>query len=271
MNELFTHKWTPRFFAGLVGVSALFVGTLFVREAKSLRYVGQDYLGQRTITVSGTGETTAVPDIAEFTFSIFEESKELASAQKTATEKANAAIAFLRESDIAKDDIKTVHYNIGPRYEFRGRGQVICAVYPCPPPPIDAERVLVGYEVVQTILVKVRDTEAVGALLAGVGSLGASNVSGVVFTVDDEEKFQSEAREEAVKKARAEAKRIAVALGVRLGRVTSFSEYGGITPFYREKAYFDAAIGAPAAVPAPELPAGTNTFSTTVTVTYELR
>ncbi|MBI1975410.1 MAG: SIMPL domain-containing protein [Candidatus Vogelbacteria bacterium] len=270
MNELFSHRWTPRLFAALVGACAFFVATLFLSELKSLRYVGDDVYPQRTITVSGTGEIAAIPDIAEFTYSVIEEANSLELAQATASEKSNAAIKFLKLSGVSEKDIKTIGYDINPRYEFHSR-QDACVVSLCPPE--DRERVLVGYEINQMVRVKVRDIAVAGELLAGVGTLGVSGISGVTFSVDKDEALKSSAREEAIQMARGEGKRIARALGTRIGRIVSFSEYGGapIYPLYREAKSFDGSPGDPLAGPPPVVSAGENIYSSQVTIVYELR
>ena len=46
----------------------------------------------------------------------------------------------------------------------------------CPP---GGERILKGFEVSQNISVKVRDTEKAGKVIAGIGELGASDISGL--------------------------------------------------------------------------------------------
>ncbi len=55
----------------------LFVFALFVGEVRSMKYVGQDIEFQNTITVTGKGETTVLPDISEFSFAVMAEGKRL--------------------------------------------------------------------------------------------------------------------------------------------------------------------------------------------------
>ena len=128
-----------------------------------------------------------------------------------------------------------------------------------------------GFQVSQTLNVKVRDTKKAGDLLSGVGSLGASSVSGLSFTIDDEDALQAEAREKAIEKARGKAEQLAGQLGVSLVRVVGFSEDGGgyPMPMYAraEMAFGDFE----SKMAAPEIPAGENKIVSNVSVTYEIR
>ncbi len=150
------------------------------------------------ITVSGKGEITAIPDIAQFSFSVTEEAKTTKEAQEKATVKTNAAIAYLRSVKIDDKDIKTVGYNVNPRYEYVKDQSVIgCVGMGCP-----GKQIINGYEVSQTIQVKVRDTTQAGTILAGIGDLNVTNISGLDLTIDDETKLLQQAREKAIEDAR---------------------------------------------------------------------
>jgi uncharacterized protein YggE len=214
----------------------------------------------------------AVPDVAEFSFSVTEENMAVGKAQENATKKMNAILDSLKKGGVEEKDIKTIGYNVNPRYEWETKQQICPAGAYCPPVN-NGERVLKGYEVSQTVSVKVRDTAKAGELLASVGSLGAQNVSGLNFTFDDEDKVIADARKEAIEDARAKAKELARTLGVNLVRVVNFQEgYGGGPTYYKgvEMMAADGRGGAVANV-APEIPAGENKVTSNVTITYEIR
>lgn len=217
-----------------------------------------------TITVDGTGRAAMVPDTARITFTVMESSANVADAQAAATKKVDAALASLDEQGIDERDVKTLSYNVSPRYEYSQRSclaGMIC-------PPVSGSPTITGYDVSQTIQVKVRETAKAGDVLASLGTLGVQNVSGPEFVVDDETAVQGEAREEAIAEARAKAKALAKELGVHLGDIVSFYEgptgemYG-----YKGGAMMDAAV----AQSAPTLPTGENETEITVSITYEIR
>lgn len=252
---------------GVLGILIIFLFVLTIGELKELRYIGAGVPATNTITVSGEGEVFAVPDIATFRVTIREEAKEVQDAQETATEKANAIVAYLRGEGIAEKDIQTADYNVAPQYDYI---RSVCTEGLCPP----GRQELRGYQVSQTLIVKVRDTEQAGALLSGVGSLGASNVSGLTFTIDDEDALQAEARGNAIADAQTKAEALAEQLGVKIVRVTSFYENEGD---YRYPAAYglggaaDSAMRLESAKAAPEIPVGENKIISNVNVTYEIR
>jgi len=217
----------------------------------------------RSFSVSAEGEVTAIPDIAEFTFGVTTESDtdSLKDAQARNAETTNSVISFLKSNGVENEDVKTTNFQISPQYE-----RVACIFRSgetCPPPKI------VGYTISQNLRVKVRDFEETGTLLGGVVERGANNVSGLTFTIDDEEALQKEARDKAIKNAQKKAKELARAAGVSVGRLLAIQEGSTPRPVFFESAMkvsLDSIGGA-----APSIEAGTQEITARVTLTYEIR
>ncbi len=251
--------------AAALSVLALFLLVGTFKVLKEYRYVGSGVTATNTITVSGDGEVFAVPDTASFSVTVQEEAKEVRDAQDVATKKSNDIIAYLKSQDINEKDIQTTDYSVYPQYDYI---QKACTGGYCP----GGEQVLRGFQVSQTLTVKVRDTKKAGDLLSGVGSRGASSVSGLSFTIDDQDALEAEARAKAITKARVKADELASQLGVSIVRIVGFSENGNY-PVYYAKAEMSMAAdgrgGAPA--PSPEIPTGQNKITSNVSVTYEIR
>lgn len=266
----------------------VYVGILAIAKLREYPYIGSQYPSGNVITVTGEGEVFAVPDIAEISFSVNEEASTLPAAQEAAAIKMNAAIDYLKSQGVDEKDIKTTNYSANPRYEYRDGGTV--PVYDMMPvyeggtsvgsvEPMRATsypiwdggdtRVLVGYDVYQTISVKIRDTDKAGELIAGVTAKGITDIYGPNFTIDDEDELQRDARQEAIEDARAKAKQLADDLDVRLVRIVSFSENGG--GYYPMYAKAEMAMDSGAAPVAPTLTPGENRISASVTITYEIR
>ncbi|MDZ4227187.1 MAG: SIMPL domain-containing protein [Patescibacteria group bacterium] len=191
----------------------------------------------------------------------------MADAQDAATEKSNAVIAYLKGEGIEEKDIKTTDYNVYPQYDYT---RSACSeVGYCPP----GRQELRGFEVSQTLSVKVRDTEKAGGLLSGVGSRGASQVSGLSFTIDDEDALKAEARGKAIDDAQAKAKELAGQLGVSLVRVVGFyeNEGGYPVPYAYGTGGDMMAVRTESAKAAPDIPVGENKIVSNVSVTYEIR
>lgn len=248
-----------------LGMLALFLLVQTISAFKEFKFIGTGVPATNTISVSGRGEVFAVPDMGEFTVTVREEAETVAFAQEEATKKINAVIDYLKGAGVEEKDIKTVSYNVNPKYEWN---QATCREGYCPP----GKQVLIGFEVWQSLSVKVRDTKKAGELLSGVGSKGASEVSGLSFTIDDEDALKKEAREQAIEEAEEKAEELAEALGVKLVRVVGFNEdYGGYPPPIAYGMGGDAMMVREAKMAAPEIPVGENKIVSNVNVTYEIR
>lgn len=245
-------------------VLAVFLIAKTINTIKEYRFIGGGVSATNTITISGKGEVFAVPDIAEFSFSVVEEKKTVVEAQEVAAQRINSIVAFLNDSGVKETDIKTINYNVYPRYEFE---KEVCPLgFDCPP----GKQVLRGFEVNQSISVKVRDVQEAGSILSGIGERGASNISGLNFTIDDEEDLLTKARKKAIDDAHKKAKQLAKDLGVKLVRVVSFSESGN-QPYYKNFAFEKIATMDSAGGNIPEIPTGENKIISNVSITYEIR
>ena len=226
----------------------------------------------RSFAVSAEGQAVGVPDVAQFTFSVINEGgKDIAALQTDNTRRINKAITYLKSKNVAEEDIKTKGYNLEPRYQstfcqprMLASGQISV----CPPPEI------VGYAVRSTVSVKVRQDNfaALGEILAGVITQGANEVSQLFFTVDDPVKLESEARAEAIEKAKIKAETIAGAGDFRLGRLLNIEE-GGAIPYYEKYGRGgDMALSAPTVeLPAPVIQPGSQEISVFLTLRYEIK
>jgi len=242
-------------------ITTIFMVFKTIGAYKQNAFIGQEM--QNVISFNGHGEVTAVADVATFTFSVTEEAATTVKAQDASAKKINAIMKYLKDQGIEDKDIKTAGYSVYPRYEYQNQP---CSQYYCP----EGERTLKGYEVSQTITVKVRETDNAGKLLSGVGELGATNISGVEFSIDDEEGLKRDARKIAIEDAQKQAEELADDLGVNLVRIIGFNETGNY-PVY---AMYDKAMGmggGPEIAVAPEIPKGENTITSDITITYQIK
>jgi uncharacterized protein YggE len=273
MNQIPKNFWTS--LNGLIAMLIVLVAVGVIIGIKMIGYVGMNPNSVATINVDGTGYVVAVPDVATFSFSVTDTEKTVADAQAKATTKINAALASLRQQGIADKDISTQSYTINPHYEYQN---AVCpamapnaasSVSYCP----SGKSVLTGYDVSETIQVKVRDLAKAGAIFSSIGTLGVQNVNGLDFAVDDPTSVQAQARDKAIADAKAKADVLAKQLGVKIDRVISFSENSGGYPRPMMYGAMDKAVmaqGSTAAV-APEIPTGEQKVTSNVTVTYEIK
>ena len=252
-------------FTGLLIILAVFLLALTVstivgiqNKIKEGKYIGQEIETKNTITVSDKGEVYAKPDLALTDFSVITEKKTVAEAMSENAEKMNAVIDFIKEQGVEDKDLKTVNFNIYPRYEWYDTIQF----YP------QGKRVLVGYEVQQSLEVKIRDMEKIGDIIQGATDAGANQVGDLQFTIDNPDELKKQARGQAIEKAKNKAEELASQLGVKLVRITNFSESGVIPYYYGFKKA--VGMGGGEEAPAPEIETGENKIEITVSITYEI-
>lgn len=239
----------------LIALSLTAIVALFWFAASYSRSV----VPQRSFSVSGEGKVIAVPDVAEFSFTVITQGGlDVGALQSENAKQVNAANDYLKENRVDEKDIKTVGYSISPRYQRFG-----CEIGPCPPPEI------VGYSINQTVAVKIRDFSRIGEFLSGVVKHGANSVSGLSFKIDDLSELRGKARDLATDEAREKAKAIAKSAGFRLGKILSISESFSSPPFYpvflEERAIGDAAAVTPSIEP------GSEEIQVNVSIQYEIK
>ncbi|HNW09482.1 MAG TPA: SIMPL domain-containing protein [bacterium] len=226
---------------------------------ESFNYIGQSPEYQDRVSISGTGKVTAKPDVAIINVGVITDKATVEAAQKENTDKMNAIIAELKNQyKIADEDIKTSYYQINPRYNWN-----------------DGRQTLAGYEVNQSVQVKVRNFDNIGKIVSMAGERGANSVSGPNFTIDDPETYKAEARKEAIAQAKDKAKVLADEVGINLGRIVSFSE-DSYQPYAADYAYGMGGIGgfdeqkALSSAPSADIQSGSQEISVNVYITYEI-
>ncbi|GAA4528760.1 SIMPL domain-containing protein [Chelativorans composti] len=208
------------------------------------------------IHVTGEGEVRVAPDTALVTLSVLKEAATAREAMDENNAAMAAVIAALKEEGIEAKDLQTSGLSINPQY-----------VYPDGKNGEDKPRIT-GYQVTNTLSVRVRDIEKVGAVLDRAVSLGVNQGGNIVFTNDDPASVLGEARKKAVEDAMAKARELAEAAGAEVGKVLRITESGGTPPpMPMMKAARMEAMVASAPVP---VEAGENAYRVNVNVTFEL-
>jgi uncharacterized protein YggE len=259
--------WHGKHCVKMVVVVALSLLSIFllaetIGVVKSYKFIGTNPASQGTISVSGKGEVVAVPDIANVSFTVSNEALVAGDAQAKSSKEMNSILALLKKDGIADKDIKTTSYNIYPRYEYSGSAS---SYYPYP----SGKQILAAYVVSQSVLVKIRDISKAGKILADLGESGATDISGLSFANDKQDDLQKQARDQAITQAEADAEKLASALGVNLVRILNYSENGNYPIYYAKADMMSSGVGGGAV--APQVPAGENTITSNVTITYEVK
>jgi uncharacterized protein YggE len=212
-----------------------------------------------TIVVSGKGELTVKPDIATVSFSVMEENMDVKKASDAVNTKIALIIATLKKDGVVEADIKTTGYSVYPRYDYTSS-----SVY-----PYGGKQVLAGYDVTQSIEVKIRDLANASKVVTDLGTLKVTDMSGLNFTEDKYDDLVRQARDSAIADARDQATKLAKSLGVRLVKIVSYSEGGNYPyPVYAAKTM---GAGMMDSVSSAVLPTGTDKITSNVSITYEIK
>ena len=250
MSELLKDSQLKFFIKSTVFFLALF---LFAQTALTLREYSTMYMNAQLgeITVTGKGEVKAAPKSASFTFTVMQSGADKVAAQNDVAKRVSKVLSYLKESGVQEKNIKTLSFNVTPRYEW-----------------IEGKRQNAGYEARQTVRVKVEDKDAAGSVVSQVIDLGADSVSSLAFETEDEDMLKSQAREMAIKDAKEKADRLARQLGVKIVGVSRFSEnsYGGPQPIYSARSYASKEDAVPV-----ELPAGESSVTSNVNIVFKIR
>jgi uncharacterized protein len=258
----------------VIGVLAILALFLFVETMSVLQSTGSNANpSPNTITVTGEGMATAIPDTATISFGAQSTAADVATAQANVTKTINGALASVKAAGVTSDDITTTSFNVSPHY----------TTPICPPTPqvalpsgvvssaivCNGDSTVSGYDVSENVSVKVTDTSKVATILDGLAKANVTNVSGPDFVVGDPDAVIAQARGEAIQKAQASAQKLASQLGVRLGNIQSYSDNSNGDDTIRPEA-FNAAGAMAAVAPMPSVPVGQNTYTEDVSITYEI-
>jgi uncharacterized protein YggE len=182
------------------------------------------------VSVTGMAEVTGTPDTVELSLGVSVLGGTVDEAAATAAEKAQALIDSLTSNGVADEDIMTADYTIYPEYDYSS----------------NQER-LVGYRVNNTVNAKIRDIDTTGTVIDGAVTAGGNEVtvSGLSFSIEDNDELVAAAREVAWNDALAKASQLAELSGQDLGRATSITETVSMPPMpipYAEAAAADRAV-----------------------------
>ena len=214
------------------------------------------------VSFSGEGKVLAKPDIAKISFAVISDGEGLLKVQEENTFRSNRVVEFLKKAGVDSKDIKTSAYNVEPQYS---------SSRPCPLGGLCPERErpkILGYQIRNTFEVKIRILEKAGDMLSGVVAAGANEVGNLGFSIDNEEVLREEARRLAIIDAKKKAAVLTKQLGVRLGRIVSFGEFGSPLPVFYKAESISFGGAAPAT---PSVEAGESEIKTNVSITYELK
>lgn len=208
------------------------------------------------ISVTGTGEVSAAPDTAYINSGVTTQGATARESLDANTQAMNELLATLKEAGIEPRDVQTSGFSVSPNYVYTDardeNGYTL-------PPKIN------GYQVYNTVNVRIRDLSTLGAVLDKQVNVGANTINGITFAVADPSTLLDEARKAAFADAKEKATLYAEAAGETLGLLRSVTEgqsYDQPQPYMMKSMDMAASAGA---VP---VATGELSFSVNVQVTW---
>jgi uncharacterized protein YggE len=203
----------------------------------------------RTISITGHGEARGRPDIATIQAGVTTNAPTAAAALSANSTRMNAVFAALKKLGVPERNIQTSGFSVFPQYTNGDN---------------NAARRLTGYQVSNTVSVRLEDVDRTGPALDALVAAGANQMNGISFDIAKPEPLLDQARAEAVADARHRAEVYAKAAGVSLGSIQSLNENGSSVP--PRPMYRMAMMTAEAAPVAP----GEQSLSADVTMVWEI-
>jgi|GEM_PF-900319 len=151
------------------------------------------------IEVQSRGLFESVPDIVTLNVGVRARGDTAKAASDEVNQKMEAILAELDKAGVDKKDYRTINFNISPQYNYNGD-----------------EPQLYAFEASNNLVVKVRDVEKVGEVLATLLDAGANEVQDVSYKLEDPSEAYTKALNMAVKNAGEKAVTIAEAAGLKL-------------------------------------------------------
>ncbi len=197
------------------------------------------------ILVSGQGSASAAPDLAIVRLGVEATGETIKEARGSSASALGKILDTLLERDIPEKDIQTSHLSIYPKYSTRtvtrcpetegargassgtaegsismGRVGQVDGCYE------ERQSVIIGYEVNNQLVVRLRDLDAVGDVIDEVTDAGGdlTRFQGISFSLEDSGPLQDKALTAAIEDAQAKAAHVAEKSGVTLGGLIRISE-----------------------------------------------
>lgn len=208
----------------------------------------------RSISIVGTGEVKARPDIGIVTVGVLKRAPTAQEALKQNNDAMAEIIAHLEQAGVAPKDIQTTNFSVNPAYHYDNQNQQ--------PPRI------IGYDVSNQVTIIVRKLDTMGQILDQVVGKGSNQIHGITFSIDDPRPLEDEARKRALVDAQRKARLYAEGAGITLGPIMSILEHIASPPIPLSVKAQRMEAAADGAVPVSQ---GEQVVSVQISISWEIR
>jgi uncharacterized protein YggE len=225
-------------------------------QAQTATQPPRDAATPETVSVTGTGHATLVPDRFTFTVGVQTQAPTVEEAVNANNAKIAAAVAALKKAGATDAEVRTAGFSIYPQQDY-SQGQMPR---------------LLGYQVSNSVTVTKKQIGEAGRLLQVAIAAGVNTAGGIQFEVSDPTRGRDQGLKAAFDDARAKAALLASAAGRTLGRAIAITEGTGAGEVVRPM-MARGAVMAQAKMEVSDVPveSGTQELTFTISAVFEMR
>ena len=216
------------------------------------------------IFVNGEAKISVPADRAQITLTVVSTAEKPQDAINSTKTKMNSLIEAVEKLGLDRNEYKTSAYNLSPNWAPQPKN-----------PKSDWKPQIISYTMTNSLDIKTTKTDLVGKIIQTALNNGTNKIDRIYFDVADEQKYNAQVIQKAVKSAMSDAKAAAEASGVTLGNVLSINvnnaylsgnDYG--RGMFAAKASFSENMEGGA--PAPNIASGDVTLSASVSLKIKI-
>ena len=220
----------------------------------------------RTVSVSGSGQVNATPDVAVVTLGVKTNAPTAAEAFSQNNEQSLSLADALKAANIPAEDIQTQQIQLQPQYQQpqpsmqapqESSGSMGSGTRGVNQPPE-----LIGYTAINAVEVRMGQIDQLGALLDSAVQAGGNRIENIRFEFSDTGDLMDQARQAAWDDALHKAEQLATLSDSQLGMVISIND-SSRSPQIGRSMQFAASAAAP-------IEPGTQTVEVNLDVTWQL-
>lgn len=176
-----------------------------------------------SVDVNGVGTVHVVPDRVTIQIRVENSADEVKGLKEKNDETVREVLCFLKKMNIAEKDIRTEYMNLTKNYDYNTKTY--------------------SFSANQSISILIRDLSKYEDLMRGLLDSGVNRIDGVSFSSSDRKDLESQARKKAIENAKMKAEEYASALGQKIGKAISVSEFqSGPEPRMKMRAMMSDAV-----------------------------
>jgi uncharacterized protein YggE len=217
-KEGYEVKFRAGIFLGVIAVGALLL-TACTRDSGTTVVSSS---GAEGINVNGQGIAYGSPDVADVDIGVQVPAPTVAEAREKAAVAMDAVIKSVKGNGVADADVRTSQFSVDPQYSYP----------PGTNPYQGGSQTITGYQVTNVVTVRIRKLDTVAKIVDEASAAGGNStvVRRMAYGILDQKKLQTQARDLAVKEAKARADELASLNGVKAGKALQINESTSALP-----------------------------------------